>query len=208
MEPAESKHRLRRAAIARRKLVAAEERMRAGAQLANHLHELPLPEHGGTVAAYISMSSEIETRPLLAALLRKGHRVLVPRLGADMNIGWGELRGTDMALVDCGEHRPQEPAGDVLPPETLQRARMIILPALMVDERGTRLGRGGGWYDRALMLRAASTPVIAVCWPWEISPAPLPHETHDLPVDGVLSPEGYRALERATPPAHGCQAND
>ena len=69
---------------------------------------------------------------------------------------------------------------------------MIILPALMVDERGTRLGRGGGWYDRALTRRAAGIPVIAVCWPWEISPAPLPHETHDLPVDGVLSPEGYQ----------------
>ena len=193
MKPAESKQELRRAAIARRKLVAAEERTRAGVHMANHLHELPLPEHSGTVAAYVSMGSEIETRPLLAALLRESYRVLVPRLGAGMDVGWGELRDMDMTtLVDCGERRPQEPAGDVLPPETLQRARMIILPALMVDERGTRLGRGGGWYDRALTRRAAGIPVIAVCWPWEISPAPLPHETHDLPVDGVLSPEGYQ----------------
>ena len=192
MEPAESKRELRRAAIARRKLVAAEERAQAGARMASHLHELPLPEHGGIVAAYISMGSEIETRPLLAALLREDYRVLVPRLGAGMDVGWGELHGTDTALVNCGEHRPQEPAGDILPPETLQRAHMIILPALMVDERGTRLGRGGGWYDRALTHRAANTPAIAVCWPWEISPAPLPHETHDLPVDGVLTPKEYR----------------
>ncbi|NMN02076.1 5-formyltetrahydrofolate cyclo-ligase [Bifidobacterium panos] len=208
MEPAESKQELRRAAIARRKLVAAEERTRAGAQIANHLHELPLPEHGGMVAAYVSVGSETETRPLLAALLRESYRVLVPRLGGGMDVGWGELRGADMALADCGERRLQEPAGDVLSPEILQRARMIILPALMVDECGTRLGRGGGWYDRALMHRAANAPVIAVCWPWEISPAPLPHETHDLPVDGVLSPEGYRPLKRATPPARDCQAND
>ena len=85
---------------------------------------------------------------------------------------------------------------------------MIIAPTLMVDECGTRLGRGGGWYDRALMHRAAHATVIAVCWPWEISSAPLPRETHDLPVDGVLSPEGYRPLKRTMPPACSCQPND
>lgn len=211
MTPAESKQKLRSSAIARRKLVSDESHASAGIQLANRLPELPLPEHGGTVAAYVSMGSEIETRPLLAALLRENYRVLAPRLGKGMNIGWGELRGTDidcMALMDCGKRRPQEPAGEVLPPEALQQAQMIIAPALMVDEHGTRLGRGGGWYDRALMHRAANTPVIAVCWPWEISSTLLPHETHDLPVDGVLTPEKYVAFASHGLTSRRCQAND
>ena len=113
-----------------------------------------------------------------------------------------------MTLINCGERRPQEPAGEVLPPEALQQAQMIIVPALMVDERGTRLGRGGGWYDRALMHRAANAPVIAVCWPWEIHSTLLPHETHDLPVDGALTPEGYVKRASHSLASGRCQAND
>ncbi len=197
MNPAESKQVLRNTAIAQRKLVTYKERAQAGTQLANHLHELPLPKRGSTVAAYVSMGSEIETRPLLTALLGNDYHVLVPRLGNGMDIGWGELRSTDVTctpLMNCGEGRPWEPSGEVLSPEALQQAQMIILPALLVDKRGTRLGRGGGWYDRALMHCAAHAPVIAVCWPWEISSVLLPHEAHDLPVNGVLTTEGYCTL--------------
>lgn len=48
----------------------------------------------------------------------------------------------------------------VLPLEELQRADLVFIPALAVDESGTRLGRGGGWYDRALQVFRETSPEV------------------------------------------------
>ncbi|PLS26159.1 5-formyltetrahydrofolate cyclo-ligase [Bifidobacterium parmae] len=212
------KRRLRHEAIARRKAVPAGERAEAGARLAARMRDLPWPADvretltgddddedgtaapaldGVTVAAYVSMGSEVELRPLLAAMLDAGARVLVPLLGSGLEVGWGELRGlADLHAMDApgpGRLRPDEPQVATLPPEALGEASLVVVPTLAVDRSGTRLGRGGGWYDRALEHRAPDAPVVAVCWPWELLDAdaePLPREPHDLPVDGALTPDG------------------
>jgi len=63
-----------------------------------------------------------------------------------------------------------------------------------VDAHGVRLGRGGGWYDRALTYRRGGVPVVAVCWPWECMADDLPRQSHDIPVDWVVTPQGARRL--------------
>ena len=167
-------------------------------------------QDGSTVAAYVSMGSEIETRPLLRWLLAHGCHVLVPRLGSGLEIGWSvldsleSLRSMDAVggannAGSCSypstvHHRPDEPTGAVLPPEALEKADLVIAPALAVDPQGNRLGRGAGWYDRALARRKPACPLIAVCWPWEVLDTDLPAEPHDVPADGVLTPGGYRRL--------------
>lgn len=251
---------LRHNAFARRKLISPEQRESAGQRLAAQTDALIDSlagrltdgsyglQPGATVAAYVSMGTEIETRPLLNALLNARMRVIVPLLGSGLEIGWGELRSLDdLHAVRTSENattgsghlhqRPEEPSP--LPPQstpsaaaqpsspssrsseplqsqpspplsaaaplspttppatdatTLRNASLIILPALAVDRHGTRLGRGGGWYDRALTYRAPNAPIIAVCWPWELVASDLPREPHDVPVDALLTPDGVTWL--------------
>ena len=64
-----------------------------------------------------------------------------------------------------------------------------ITPGLAVDQRGVRLGQGGGCYDRALLRRGTGVKVVTVLHDAELVPS-LPSEPHDLPVDGVLRPSG------------------
>jgi 5-formyltetrahydrofolate cyclo-ligase len=62
---------------------------------------------------------------------------------------------------------------------------------LAVDRSGTRLGQGGGWYDRALNYADPQALILAVCFPQAVLAAgALPREAHDHPVDGVLTVEG------------------
>ena len=56
----------------------------------------------------------------------------------------------------------REPAAARLGAGALAAAAAVLVPALAVDRRGIRLGRGGGYYDRALRLVAARTPVVAL----------------------------------------------
>lgn len=214
------KRQLRRDAIARRKTVTRQERDAAAAALAEHI--VPLLDlvgvqagtsgvmsapHGRghrppTVAAYVSMGSEIPMRPLLSLLLDRGLRVLVPRLGSGLDVGWALL--PDMASlhgVACEgtgmAQRPDEPDTQTLGPAALGDADLIIVPALAVDAHGVRLGRGGGWYDRALTYRRGGVPVVAVCWPWECMADDPPRQSHDIPVDWVVTPQGAQRLQFA-----------
>ena len=200
---------LRHHILSRRKRVPAEERGAAGELLVRRF-PAHMIQDGPTVAAYVSMGSEIETRPLLRWLRAHGCHVLVPRLGSGLEIGWSvldsleSLRSMDAVggannAGSCSSpstvhHRPDEPTGAVIPPEALEKADLVIAPALAVDPQGNRLGRGAGWYDRALARRKPACPLIAVCWPWEVLDIDLPAEPHDVPADGVLTPEGYRRL--------------
>lgn len=192
MEPKDSKQALRRNVIAKRKATTITERRQAGEALARGIDALPLPRQQRTVAAFLSMGSEIETRPLLHALAEQGYRILLPRLGSGLDIGWGEY--SDLPLEDLGMHRPQEPSGDTLPADALAQAGLVLLPALLVDIHGTRLGRGGGWYDRALAHCAPGTPMVAICWPWEVAHTDLPRERHDIPVTGTFTSLGYSPI--------------
>lgn len=194
---AASKTAWRRAILTRRRHTTPVEREQAGEVLATTLAESLRGTAGGTagmtVAAYVSMGTEISTRPLLWLLLAHRVRVLVPALGSGLDVGWVQLTDAE-ALKDMGRHRPQEPAGQMLPPDALADAALVLVPALAVDTAGTRLGRGGGWYDRALCAVHDAVPVLAVCWPWELVTGTLPREAHDRPVQGVLSPRGITWL--------------
>ena len=100
--------------------------------------------------------------------------------------------------------RLREPPGPRLGPEAIASAEIVLVPALAVDATGTRLGRGGGSYDRALARVRPEVPVIALLYPGELVPL-LPAEPHDRPVTAVLTPRlgsqsALGELGRSPPP--------
>lgn len=163
----------------------------AGQVLAKLGH--PRGDQSLTVAAFSSIRGEIAMDPSLDLLLGRGYQVLIPMLGTGTQVGWGCLQSEhDLdGMKRIPGWRPDEPNMPALPPQALNQADLILVPALAIDHAGIRLGRGGGWYDRALALRAEQTSVVGICWPGEFVEDPLPHLDHDLPVDAVLTPEGF-----------------
>ena len=100
---------------------------------------------------------------------------------------WG-LWEAGRALVTLGRP-PAQPDGEVLGAESLKEADLIVIPALAASTDGTRLGQGGGWYDRALTHRSPGTPVVAVIFDDEVLEAGIiPAEPHDIPIDVIVTP--------------------
>ena len=100
---------------------------------------------------------------------------------------WG-LWEAGQALVTLGRP-PAQPDGEMLGAESLKEADLIAIPALAASVDGTRLGQGGGWYDRALTHRSPGVPVVAVIFDDEVLEAGIiPAEPHDVPVDAIVTP--------------------
>jgi 5-formyltetrahydrofolate cyclo-ligase len=160
---------LRDAVLCRRAGLSADERRAAGEAIAGALR--PLLDHAVQVAAYAAVGTE----PPIAV----GADALLPVLLDDGDLDWatGPLRPAGRGL--------REPAGPRLGVDAIAACDLVLVPALAVDRRGTRLGRGGGSYDRAL--RRAVGLTIAVLYDDELVDA-VPAEPHDVAVAAVVTP--------------------
>ncbi len=129
--------------------VADEVRAAEARMLAEHAERLV--SSGDTVCAYVPVGSEPGSIEMLDALLRRAQRVLVPVArtadGTPLPLRWGEYRPGALTRGNWGLLEPTEPW---LPQAALAEAALVIVPALAVDHRGARLGRGRGFYDRSL----------------------------------------------------------
>ena len=189
-----SKGDLRAVASARRRDLSPDYRSAAAVALRDRalaLPELAVP----TVALYVSVEPEPGTGPLLTALHEAGVRVLLPVVLPDRTLDWTAHAGPE--AFRPGPHRIPEPTGRRLGATGIAQAEVVLLPGLLADRAGNRLGRGGGSYDRALRLRRAGVPAIVLLYPAEVVEA-LPVEPHDAPVDAALTPEGLVRLGKWT----------
>jgi 5-formyltetrahydrofolate cyclo-ligase len=186
---AQLRHRLSTA----RREVPAEVRCAEAAALASA--RLPV-DPPGPVCAYWPVGAEPGSSALLDGLRERGYRVLLPVVDPAGPLDWAEYLGTDsMRAGPLGLH---EPAGRRLGTGAIAQAALVLVPALAVDRRGVRLGRGGGHYDRTLPLAAPGTPLVAVVRDEELL-ASLPAEPHDVTVSAALTPGG--GLVVLAPPA-------
>ena len=148
------------------------------------------------VGCFVSVNAEPPTLDLCSAIADSGKELLLPKLGPHLTRSWGFFRGVD-DLAQMAPGRPPEPTGPAFDNDILATVDALVIPALLVDRRGERLGQGGGWYDRALKAVAPGTKVAALVYPDEFVSGPLPQDEMDVPIPYVVTAEGIFATAGA-----------
>jgi len=104
--------------------------------------------------------------------------------------------GSDLALLEVdGPDMLQRGAFGILEPgggcvEHPPKADVILVPGLAFDRRGSRLGRGRGYYDR--LLEKFEGTRVGVCFEGQVVES-VPAEPHDIPMNFLLTPGGLIA---------------
>ncbi len=187
----EAKARLREQVRARRRARTVAERDRvAEALVVRGLHACA---GASVVAAYASFGTEPGTGPLRSALRHAGVRVLLPVVRGE-DLAWALDPGGSLPVG--GERGLPEPesAGEGTGAAGLVAAgaTVVLVPALVVDTDGVRLGKGGGFYDRVLgsLPRGAARTLAIVHDDELLAAGAVPASPHDLAgrVDGALTP--------------------
>lgn len=139
------------------------------------LHEAiaPLIHAGDLVASFVPLPDEPGVAPELGWLLP----VLLP----DGDLDWAAYDGRLVQAVGALE----EPVGPRLGVEALAECDLVLVPALLVDRQGNRLGKGGGSYDRALARTTALT--VALLHDDELVDE-VPADPWDVPVRAAATP--------------------
>ncbi|PZF86375.1 5-formyltetrahydrofolate cyclo-ligase [Micromonospora deserti] len=196
-----AKREARTALLARRRALSAPQRAAAAASVQVELVALVRRLRPRLMTAYVPVGSEPggpELPQVLHGALPPGGELLLPVLRDDLDLDWAAWAGPD-ALVAAGRGM-REPDGPRRGVAAIARAELVVVPALAVDRRGRRLGRGGGSYDRALARVPATALTVVPLHDGELVDA-LPAEPHDRPVRAVVTPaDGLRTLDAALGP--------
>ncbi|MDO4240985.1 MAG: 5-formyltetrahydrofolate cyclo-ligase [Microbacteriaceae bacterium] len=158
----------------------------AAAGLLTQLQQLVKMRGVKSLACYLPVRSEPDTLPFIAWAQQTGIRVLLPACRPDDMLDWIEP-AENFATIP-GAYGIPEPVGERFAPMEVSTVDLILTPAAAVDRTGTRLGWGGGFYDRTLGSSENCPPVFAIVYSNELADT-LPRELHDIPVQGVVTPD-------------------
>ena len=137
-------------------------------------------------AAFVPDDDEPGHGRIPAAFTQLGARVLLPITPTDgRELGWA----VDTGRLGPGRHGLLEPLGPRLGATAVGTADVVVVPALAVARDGIRLGRGAGYYDRALQHARPDAVVVALVFDDEFVDE-LPAEPHDRRVTAVITPTG------------------
>jgi 5-formyltetrahydrofolate cyclo-ligase len=144
------------------------------------LAELP-PPAGARVAGYWPIGREIDIRPLLSELHRRGHVVglpVTPPRGRPL----GFQRWTPGVVMVPGRFGTMYPDAEAVVPD------LLLVPLLAFDRHGRRLGYGGGYYDRTLAALPAAQAIGCAYAAQEIEHVPV--EPHDTRLHAIATERG------------------
>lgn len=146
--------------------------------LARRFLESDAYRRASALYAYLSISGEVSTAPILRQARLDGKTVAVPRVTD------GELR-----FIRLEEDTPIAPGYRGIPEpvgggEIREPNALVLTPGVAFTPGGGRMGYGGGFYDRFFALEPGH-PRVALCFGFQIFPS-LPTEPHDITVDQVI----------------------
>ncbi len=152
-----------------------------------------------TVTFYVAknVDGEVETEQMIRDSLRISKRVLVPITGKpSRRLIFSELRDYEEELTpgifDIPE--PREEYRRIVP---LEITDLVIVPGIVFDSRGYRLGYGFGYYDRFLSMLGPETPTVGLAFEFQVVEV-LPAEEHDIPVHKIITEERVILCQQPT----------
>ncbi|MCU0631996.1 MAG: 5-formyltetrahydrofolate cyclo-ligase [Methanolinea sp.] len=147
---------------------------------------LGLLDGADPVLVYVSKPPEVDTAPLISAMLTRGTGVVVPIIEREQrSLRLSYLR--DPSLLSVSTFSVPEPIGHEIPAEPREIA-VVIVPMIAYDARGHRLGYGAGYYDRFLS-RHPHIQKIGVAFSCQEVES-IPADENDVSMDFIVTESG------------------
>jgi len=190
--PESSKAEIRSSALRRRDALPPSVRQEYGRTILNRILAMDVFQRSQTVLAYSSFGSEIDTLPLLLAVLGSGKTLLLPKVKrAAGGLEAYEVRNIESDLR-AGPWGILEPAPEICACRAPSEQELILVPGVAFDRQGGRIGYGRGYYDKLLASCSSLNHfprTIAAAFEVQVVDA-VPMEPHDVRIDMLVTEAG------------------
>jgi 5-formyltetrahydrofolate cyclo-ligase len=137
-----------------------------------------------TILFYVSYGNEVSTHEMITESLAMGKQVIVPKVNEkDHTLCLSSLtKWEDLAPCSYSILEPRPECVNEVPLESID---LLILPGVVFDEQGNRIGHGYGYYDR-LLQKDSKAHVLALAFECQIVKE-IPTEKHDRRVEKIIT---------------------
>jgi 5-formyltetrahydrofolate cyclo-ligase len=180
---------LRRTARSRREALSPEFRAEASKSISFQFFDKVAFGPEDAIAGYWRIRDEVDCQPILVRLMDSAQTVILPVVTGAAEPLQFRIWGADAPLYEAG-------FGTLAPSDLAPRAEpdLILMPLLGYDRTGTRLGYGGGYYDRTLAAMTKRPMLVGLAFSAQALDH-SPREAHDIPLDAVVTESGVEFFE-------------
>ena len=179
---------LRRKMAARRKAMSGLEVDALSRRICQRLEQLQPLAGAQVIMGYSSIKNEVNLIPWLERLKEQGRTILLPRVEGNC---LEAIEFKDWDDVGCGSFGIREPRGE---PFAVDRIDVVLVPGLVFDAKGYRLGYGKGYYDRFLPRLSRHCFNCGVCYEYQMVDNIFPH-TGDVPLHWIVTDRSEIAVD-------------
>lgn len=152
------------------------------------MNELEPLINARSIMGFASISNEVDLGFFLEKQAAQGKTILLPRVESDGALAAIEFTGWQHTRP--GAFNIREPMG---PEVTTSDIDVVIVPGLVFDGHGFRLGYGQGYYDRYLKRLPKNTFICGVCYDFQVVDSVCPH-AGDVPVHWIVTEKSELAI--------------
>lgn len=186
MQTVVSKADLRRQIRARRRAISSDNQAAHANAVAALLADTTYWRDAKNIAVYMASDGELDTRPVVHAAITQGKRLFLPVIQPDNSLHFREWR-PEAPLVRNRYDIPEPPSSaDSCTPQHLD---LVCLPLVAWDRNGTRLGMGGGFYDRTFASSDNRGLLVGLAYGLQ-EQTHLPRDDWDVSLDMVITESG------------------
>ncbi len=188
----EKKRALRVAASdARKRVHAADRDLHAARAVSAHFLAHIKLASGAVVGGYWPLGDELDVRPLMSALHKQGHVCGLPVVQKRQPLTFHRWQPEDRLVSGIFDIQVPDRHTPVVDPDVL------LVPLLAFDERGMRIGYGGGYYDRTIPAIRRRKPLLTVGIAYSVQQVShVPTDGFDQTLDWIVTEAAARLIER------------
>ncbi len=186
------KQSLRKQAIVLQKSLDKSEKQQIEKKLTFHLLQSSLWKTADTIGITIAQSNEWDTKPIIEAAWKEGKIVAVPKCHPSTKM-MTFYSLTSFAQLEQVYFGLLEPIPEETEPVAKKEMDLIIVPGLLFDRRGYRIGFGGGYYDR--FLADFTNETVALASSSQVK-TEIPNDPYDIPVNHIITENGLFRTKR------------
>ena len=188
------KNKIRETYRSRRDELTPEQKQAWDQKIIQNITSLASYRFADVILAYHPLDGEIDIRPLLEAALAAGKKVALPLCYNEGRMDFFYI--TSLDNLNDGKFGLKEPSPDNEKYDRDDSAQaLMLIPALVYDNLGFRLGYGRGYYDR--YINGFCGMKAGLCYRAFLHPTPLPRGRFDLAVDYIVTEKGVKLIEKA-----------
>ena len=166
------------------------------------LRTLAAFKHSQHVGIYLDAFGEIQTRKIILMLFQLGKKVYLPRVCAmNQTLHWIPISLHQYNSRRFYWHRLGMQEAMNQTQRSIQKIDLLIMPLLACDEYGTRIGMGGGFYDRSLAHTSKSPIRLGLAHNFQFIQHTLPRQIWDQALDILITPQKTRHFKRHKRPS-------